>query len=194
MANQNNYWIVFLITTLLGIMGMLIIFFDLFRNSGMAFIILSAVLALTGFLTGAKITKTTLYILISTLLGLIIASYHIITGSIEAAVLFMIIVFSTGFILVIVPGKKKQTKAQEIRHIIKREAAQKEDLPTIQVINEETDKIYKELEKIEDELKKIEVEEAKKKAAKKKPRKKAKKKKPKKRRKKKKTAKKKKAS
>ncbi len=190
MANQNNYWPIFLASAMLGIISMLLLFFGLLRNSGIAFLILAAVLALTGFLLGAKMMKANLYVLVSTMVGLLVVIFHFLVRSAETVILFMVVVFSTGFILVLISWGKKATMIKEKRWAKEDKIRQGEELPTIQVVSTETDKIYRELEKIEEELKNLEREEKKRRAATKK---KVSKKKPKKRKPKKK-AKKKKAS
>ncbi len=194
MDNQNKHWTFFLAASILGIISTLLIFFDLYSNTGLALLILATVISLTGFLLGASMNKGNLYVLASTLIGLTVLIFHFLVGSVETAILFMVVVYSVGFLLVVVPKEKKETKAEEIKHIMKSKARKEESTgkpPTIQIVNEETDKIYRELEKIEEDLKKLEEDEKKKTATKKKsPKKKASKKK-KKRKKKKKAAKKK---
>jgi ABC-type multidrug transport system fused ATPase/permease subunit len=166
MAKQNTYRAVFLASSVLGIISMILIFFDQIRNTGIALLILATVLTLTGLLAGARMTMASTYLMTGTLLGLVIAIFHLLIRKTDTAILFMIVVFSIGFILTVVPGKKRSAKPEEIRKIIGKRAEKEEELPTIQVVNAETDKIYKELEKIEEELKKLEKEEKKKATAK----------------------------
>ena len=155
-----------ILSSILAIISVLLVFLDVYTGFALSLFLLSAVMLFSLIRISHFLSRET-YLVFSMILGLIIIAMHFFVHNLATPILFLLVVYSVGFILLVLPvndsGKGKsireiRSKAAQIKKDIIRRSDEKniQESPSIQIIEDETDNIYKELERIEQDLKRME--------------------------------------